>query len=146
MPRQVDPDSFALFSPVSQIFGSRHSSSTCVLGYNGVFITTLWPLAVAFILLVVLPPIEMLLRGKSYTKIIKNYVTPLLYLTFLIYISTSKILFSFFKCQHLVDTDQYWLEDDYSFQCYTPEYNEVKWFIWLMILVYPIGVSCRDHE
>ena len=110
-----------------------------------VLITTLWPLVVAFILLVVLPLLEMLSRGKSYNKIIEKYVTPLLYLTFLIYISTSKTMFSFFQCQCLVDTNQCWLEVDYSFQCYTSEYNKVKWFIWLMVLVYPIGVSCRDQ-
>ena len=100
----------------------------------------------AFILLVVLPLIEMLWRRKSYTKIIDKYVTPLLYLTFLIYISTSKTIFSFFQCQCLVDTNECWLEADYSFQCFTPRYNDTKAFVWLMVLVYPIGVSYRDHE
>ena len=100
----------------------------------------------AFILLVVLPLIEVLWRGKSYKKIIEKYVTPLLYLTFLIYISTSKTIFSFFQCQCLVDTNECWLEADYSFQCFTPRYNDTKAFVWLMVLVYPIGVSYRDHE
>ena len=100
----------------------------------------------AFILLVVLPLIEVLFRGKSYKKIINKYVTPLLYLTFLIYISTSKTILSFFQCQCLVDTKECWLESDYSFQCFTPRYNDVRPFVWLMVLVYPIGVSCRDHE
>ena len=117
----------------------------CVIEFSyirSLIIATSWPLVVTFVLLVVLPTVEVLRRGKSYQDVLPGYVTPFLYLTFMIYISTCKTLFSYFMCHCLVDTKECWLEEDYSFECYVPEYNRFKWFVWLMILVYPIGIPC----
>ena len=63
---------------------------------HSLFITTLWPIAASFIILVVIPLTKARFSGGSYLTLASRFIYPFLLLTFFVYISTSRaILFHF---------------------------------------------------
>ena len=72
---------------------------------HSLYFVTLWPIAAAFLLLIVAPLVTCCMRrGISYGQAVSAYVTPVLTLTFLVFISTSTKCLSYFKCDLIVST------------------------------------------
>ena len=71
--------------------------------------STLWPLAVSFALLFI-APLYSVLRGGSYWAASAAYLSPVLTISFLVFISTCTKILSFFKCDEFADTGDRFLE------------------------------------
>ena len=106
----------------------------------GLCITTLWPIAASFVLLVVIPLTKARLSGSSYPTVAQRFVYPFLLLTFFVYITACTSIFQFFKCDELKDAGESYLEVDYSVSCDDYRYQNTKAFVFLMIVLWPIGV------
>ena len=72
-------------------------------------VSTLWPLAVSFALLFI-APLYSVLRGGSYWAASAAYLSPVLTISFLVFISTCTKILSFFKCDEFADTGDRFLE------------------------------------
>ena len=116
----------------------------CMYEFNfisSLYAQTLWPLIVSFILLVVVPLFTCCRRrGNSFIKVSSEYLTPVLTISFLVFVSTSTKILSYFKCDDIADTGESWLEKDYSISCEGDTYNGVRFYATTMIFVYPIGI------
>ena len=99
----------------------------------------LWPIAVSFILLVLLPLIKATITCKNYFAVVNDFVGTFLFLTFVVFVSTSTQLFAYLKCDYFEDIGLSYLEKDYGVECYSPEYNDFLPFVVAMCLVYPVG-------
>ena len=50
-------------------------------------------------------------------------------------------IFSFFKCDYTFpDIDRSYLEMDYTIDCDSERYKEARWFVIIMIFLYPVGI------
>ena len=107
---------------------------------DGLFITALWPLAASFVILVVIPLTKTVFSGDSYLTVARRFVSPFLLLTFFVYISTCTEIFRFFKCDEFEDISKKYLEVDYSVSCDDDRYEKTRVFVFLMILLWPVGV------
>lgn len=64
---------------------------------------TLWPIGISFLLLTVGPLYtKCTRRGVSFGQAASAYVTPVLTITYLVFIATSTKCLSYFKCDHIV--------------------------------------------
>ena len=61
------------------------------------------------------------------------------FLIFLLYPSTSALIFSAFICED-IDDGQSYLRADYAINCASPEHTLATSFATLMLFVYPVGV------
>ena len=93
---------------------------------HSLFITTLWPIAASFIILVVIPLTKARFSGGSYLTVATRFIYPFLLLTFFVYISTCTEIFRFFKCDEFKDIDRSYLEVDYSVSCDDDRYEKTK--------------------
>ncbi|CAM9743167.1 unnamed protein product [Phaeothamnion confervicola] len=60
--------------------------------------------------------------------------------TFLVYTTSSTVVFQAFACDRLEEVDTAYLRVDYSIKCYTPEHNFYMAYAAVMALIYPIGI------
>ena len=107
---------------------------------HGLIITTLWPIAASFVILVVIPLTKAYVSGSSYLTEAKGFVYYFLLLTFVVYISTCTEIFRFFKCDDFEDIGKSYLEFDYNVSCYDNRYESTRTFVLLMIVLWPVGI------
>lgn len=106
-----------------------------------VLFSTLWPIGLSVFLLVLLPAIGCVCTKRTYGDYFQRLVGVFLLFTFLVYISTSSTIFSFFKCDYTFpDIDRSYLEMDYTILCDSERYKEARWFVIIMIFLYPVGI------
>ena len=105
------------------------------------YVTTLWPIAVSFVLLIVAPLLS-ICRGTSYAAASLANLGPVLTMSFFLFISTSAKVLSFFKCDEFADTGERFLEVDYSVDCDGDRYKGTMAFALLGVAIYPIGIPC----
>ena len=48
------------------------------------------------------------------SQVVGDFIGAFLLLTFLVFVSTSTVLFQFFKCDYFSDIDKYFMAKDYS--------------------------------
>jgi hypothetical protein len=97
----------------------------CTLESNAInmmYINTLYPLVFIILLFLV----------RKYNLI--------LFLTFLIFLSTCRVIFTFFKCDYFVDLDVWYLESDYSINCDSARYKQGVLYAASMAVVYAFGI------
>ncbi len=73
------------------------------------------------------------------SKIDRRHASAMFWVSFLVYSSTSSIVFQTFGCDDL-DTGESYLRVDHSIRCYTAKHKGFTWYAGAMILVYPLGV------
>eukprot|EP00611_Tribonema_gayanum_P009046 TRINITY_DN18761_c0_g1_i1.p1 TRINITY_DN18761_c0_g1~~TRINITY_DN18761_c0_g1_i1.p1 ORF type:complete len:1245 (+),score=365.94 TRINITY_DN18761_c0_g1_i1:193-3927(+) len=79
-------------------------------------------------------------RGKLYSLFVKRAGLLLLTLSFLVFSSSSTIIFQTFACDRISGTDDEYLRADYSVSCTDPRHARFKVYAAFMIFVYPIGI------
>ncbi|CAM9270334.1 unnamed protein product [Chrysoparadoxa australica] len=124
----------------------------CINGltfYDNLLLSTLGPLALAIALSLTFAigcwkakatykDHERWLQAK--VKQVKyRHITLLLVLCFLVFPTTSSVIFSTFSCDTLESGVSY-LRADYSLICNTPQHNSYKVYAYFMIVVFPIGI------
>lgn len=78
----------------------------------------------------------------SHSEIDRRHSSAILWISLLVYSTTSSIIFQVFGCDDL-DTDKSYLRVDHSIQCYTTKHKGFMWYAGIMIFVYPLGIpSC----
>jgi len=73
------------------------------------------------------------------------YANAFLLLTFLVYLSSSRKLFEFFRCERFDDGangSEYYLSADYSIDCNDSRYKQILPYVLVMLLCYPLGIPC----
>jgi len=102
--------------------------------------TTLGPIFVCMLIILVLWPIK-----RSFRQAVTSSISKILTISFLVFISTSSVIFGFFKTDEMVDTGVTYLELDYTVDVHKSRYTGMKAYAVAMLFVYPLGVSARDH-
>ena len=98
--------------------------------------TTLGPIFVCMLIVLVLWPIK-----RSFRKAVTSSISKILTISFLVFISTSSVVFGFFKTDEIVDTGVTYLELDYTVDVHKSRYTAMKAYAVAMLFVYPLGVS-----
>ena len=71
------------------------------------------------------------------TVILEKALPPVLQLIFLLYPFVNTVAFEGFPCYYF-ESGRGWLRADVSIECNTPDHW--KWFSWLAVFIYPIGM------
>jgi hypothetical protein len=123
-------------------------SAGCILHvnfYDKLLLTTLAPLVIALIILVIhcraryicykkTDLVEVLAHAKA------KHLSVFLTFTFLIYSTVSTVVFQTFACDYLEDTKESWLRADYSISCDTDTHAVFRKYAIVMVVLYPIGI------
>jgi len=135
----------------------------CIVKYkfiwNELLISTLGPIAVGVVLLVVKAVLKVKARASQsqanhdwITKTRHNIVTALLCIAFFVYPTTSLALFRVFLCTNFEDGRAF-LNADLSYECFTDDHNTAIIYASLMIAVFPVAIPAvfllilwRRHE
>ena len=97
--------------------------------------TTLGPIFACMSIILVLWPIK-----RSFKKAVASSTSTILTITFLVFISTSSVVFGSFKTDEIVDTGVTYLELDYTVDVHTSRYTAMKAYAVAMLFVYPLGI------
>ena len=103
--------------------------------------TTLGPIFVCMMIILVLWPIK-----GSFRQAVTSGTSTILTISFLVFISTSSVVFGFFKTDEIMDTGQTYLELDYTVDVRKSRYTGMEAYAVAMLFVYPLGVFAADHD
>lgn len=110
--------------------------------YDSLLASTIAPLVVAGLILLS----RTILRRRCpandqdmRSKIDRRHASAVFWLSFLVYSSTSAIIFQTFACDDLDNGNSY-LRVDHSVQCYTLKHKGFMWYAGVMSIVYPFGI------
>ena len=67
-------------------------------------------------------------------------IPTILTISFLVFITTSSVVFGYFKTDEIVDIGKTYLELDYSLDVQNPRYTQMKGYAVAMLLIYPLGI------
>ena len=101
---------------------------------NKMLITTLAPIGVCVLIVLVLWPVK-----RSLRQAVASSIPMILTISFLAFIMTSSVVFGYFKEDEFVDIGQTYLELDYTVDVHQSRYTQVKAYAVAMLFVYPIG-------
>ena len=121
-------------------------SSSCILPsldhYSKLVITTISPIAIFFILIGTYF-LSIKINGTSRDSVSTTWTRHIsvgLIITFLIFTSTSTVIFKTFVCDVDVFPGRGFLRADYSIECFTMTHTLYRIYAGVMILVYPLGI------
>ena len=77
---------------------------------------------------------------RSLRKAVNSSTPMILTISFLAFITTSSVVFGYFKTDAIVDIDKTYLELDYSLDVQKPRYIQMKAYAVAMLFVYPLGI------
>lgn len=125
-------------------FNLEFLSSSCILPtlnhYGKLLVTTIVPFALFFIMIGTYY-LSIKLNGSNSLKTTwTRHVSLGLVVTFLIFTSTSTIIFKTFVCDTDVLPGKGFLRSDYSVECFTLEHTLYRIYATIMIFVYPLGI------
>eukprot|EP00752_Nemacystus_decipiens_P008148 g7287.t1 len=124
-------------------------SGTCVLPdvnfYQRLLLTTLAPLGLAVVLMLTFSMAKRRAGIGSASVIARRaawsrHMAAGLLLTFLVFTSTSTVVFKTFACDGEAVEGESFLRADYSLSCNTTRHTWYKVYAGIMIVVYPIGI------
>ncbi|KAG5183866.1 hypothetical protein JKP88DRAFT_290157 [Tribonema minus] len=113
--------------------------------YDRLLLVTLLPLGIAALLCAAYAACKRRAqasgqRGKLYSLFVKRAGLLLLTLSFLVFSSSSTIIFQTFACDRISGTNDEYLRADYSVSCTDPRHARFQVYAAFMIFVYPIGI------
>lgn len=81
--------------------------------------------------------------SRALRRVQDKHMSMVLWLTLLVYSSTSSAVFRMFACDVLDDGNGYrksYLRTDYRIDCYSPMHRRLEIFAAFMVVVYPVGI------
>lgn len=110
--------------------------------YHSLLVSTIGPLAAAGLVLLSraatlrrCPPSDQTRRSKHK----RRHASAMFWISFLVYSTSSAVIFQTFACDDLDDGTSF-LRVDHSVQCYTPKHKGFVWYAGVMTIVYPFGI------
>ncbi|CAM9334760.1 unnamed protein product [Discosporangium mesarthrocarpum] len=81
-----------------------------------------------------------LVEHRQRESIWARHMSIFLLLTFLVYSTTSTVIFQTFACDEISELKESYLRADYRLPCHSPEHDMYKIYAGFMVLVYPVGI------
>lgn len=138
-------ESFLSYIDVVNLDLAWMMSAGCLVAtdfYVSLLVSTIGPLVVAGLVVAsrtVLRRRCPLNHQDARSKIDRRHASVLFWVSFLVYSTTSSVIFKTFGCDDL-DTGKSYLRVDHSVQCYTAKHTGFMWYAGIMVIVYPIGI------